>query len=863
MLWVASLTLLAALLALALDAGNLVQSGTNFQNAADAAAISAATATRQSSTLAQATTAATTAAEQVAQQAYGITGNWGTCTPPTGFTPNDPGDNCVAFDQYNLEATAVGTAVATITLSAPSNAAFGQPIVVDSTLSGLGTGAGGTITFSVIRTDINQAPLCTGSTAAGTAPVTGNGTYTNPAPGYIPTQTGYYWWQASYGGDANNAPVSTGCTEETVVGSGTPALTLSVPDAAPAGAPLPAGEISAVLSGASNPLSSDTITFDLYGPYLIATPPDCFTEVPAWTGSAAVTGNGPFSPGPTPALPALSQGNYWWYASFSGDTNNTPANSGCGPPLETVVPASGSPVLGISAPNYDTVGTVIPASAINGVLSGTTGATTGDTIIFDVFGPLGSAPVDCTTGGTQVGNSVPVSGDNTYNPTAGFTPTQVGEYWWYAYTTGDANNLPVNSGCQQLEMTVGLSVPTITVSAPSIGTDGTLITAADIAATLSSSSAGPPTGDITFSVFGPDAAPPTCTSGGAQVGLAVAVNGVNTYNPTAGFTPTQPGKYWWYASYTGDAKNLPSNSACGAAETTVGLTVPTVTVSAPNSDSTNTPIASANIVASLSGTSGSPAGGTITFWLYGPGARPSTCSGAGWTQLDAVPVSGDASYPSSAGFTPTQEGEYWWYAVYSGDTDNSPANSACATVETVVETAENLSMAAPSTGTVGAAISATATLSGPSTGIVGGNPQTACGGAPRCITFWVYGPGAEPTSCPGAPGTSWAQVGVPVGVTGYGSYPSDSFTPSAPGNYWWYAWYSGDGNDLPTDSGCGVAIWVQIPTQNVATLFGIGGGGGTFSRTAYAFGATTGDASQAYPGKGKLCFFPGTCNAAS
>ena len=35
MLWVASLTLLAALLALALDAGNLVQSGTNFQNAAD------------------------------------------------------------------------------------------------------------------------------------------------------------------------------------------------------------------------------------------------------------------------------------------------------------------------------------------------------------------------------------------------------------------------------------------------------------------------------------------------------------------------------------------------------------------------------------------------------------------------------------------------------------------------------------------------------------------------------------------------------------------------------------------------------------------------------------------------------------
>ncbi len=109
------------------------------------------------------------------------------------------------------------------------------------------------------------------------------------------------------------------------------------------------------------------------------------------------------------------------------------------------------------------------------------------------------------------------------------------------------------------------------------------------------------------------------------------VNGAKTYNPTAGYLPPTPGNYWWYASYTGDAENLPSNTACGISETTVGLSTPTLTISAPNTDSTSTNIPASGIVASLTGTSGASAGGTITFWLSVARAQPTTCPGStGW-----------------------------------------------------------------------------------------------------------------------------------------------------------------------------------------------------------------------------------------
>jgi PKD repeat protein len=109
-----------------------------------------------------------------------------------------------------------------------------------------------------------------------------------------------------------------------------------------------------------------------------------------------------------------------------------------------------------------------------------------------------------------------------------------------------------------------------TVAAPGAGKAGVVIPPSSIRAALSGATADA-TGEITFKVFGPRSTPPTaCTSGGSTVGAAT-VSGNGTYHPSAGFKPKKSGKYWWYASYSGDAANSPSHSACGrgmAARTT-------------------------------------------------------------------------------------------------------------------------------------------------------------------------------------------------------------------------------------------------------------------------------------------------------
>lgn len=109
---------------------------------------------------------------------------------------------------------------------------------------------------------------------------------------------------------------------------------------------------------------------------------------------------------------------------------------------------------------------------------------------------------------------------------------------------------------------VSKALPALSVSDPLGGIAGSPIPASSISATLAGGSA--PTGTIAFTVFGPQASPPSsCASGGTTVGTA-SVNGNGAYQSSAAFTPAAPGEYWWYASYGGDAGDEPAASACGA-----------------------------------------------------------------------------------------------------------------------------------------------------------------------------------------------------------------------------------------------------------------------------------------------------------
>jgi hypothetical protein len=88
--------------------------------------------------------------------------------------------------------------------------------------------------------------------------------------------------------------------------------------------------VTAQLTGATSS-AGGTITFGYFEQQ--NAPTDC--SDPTAAGTATVSGDGTYTVYFTPTLPA---GNYWWYASYSGDPNNTASTSLCGSGMpETMV----------------------------------------------------------------------------------------------------------------------------------------------------------------------------------------------------------------------------------------------------------------------------------------------------------------------------------------------------------------------------------------------------------------------------------------------------------------------------------------------------------------------------------------------
>ena len=152
--------------------------------------------------------------------------------------------------------------------------------------------------------------------------------------------------------------------------------------------------------------------------------------------------------------------------------------------------------------------------------------------------------------------SAPSFGTNAFYPsTGGLAYYNAGTSGWGALPSGTLSPFTLTA--------VPTSTPTtLTMTTPSSGTSGGAIAASSLSAVLASGSS--PTGTITITVFGPQSSAPTsCASGGTTVGTAT-VTGNATYNPSAGYTPSTAGDFWWYASYGGDSNNSASVSTCGS-----------------------------------------------------------------------------------------------------------------------------------------------------------------------------------------------------------------------------------------------------------------------------------------------------------
>jgi hypothetical protein len=282
------------------------------------------------------------------------------------------------------------------------------------------------------------------------------------------------------------------------------------------------------------------------------------------------------------------------------------------------------------------------------------------TITFRLFGPG-----DLTCAGTPAFMStVPVSGNGNYTSDP-FRPTALGTYRWIAAYSGDANNSPVSTACNDANESVfvfGTRRITLgTEASAGVKLGGQVLDTATLANGVS------PTGTITFRSFGPGDA--TC-AGTAAFTSTVSVSGNGSYT-SAPFTPTVVGTYRWTAAYSGDANNSPVSTVCNDAfETVVVTAVAVVTLTTRASHDVKLGRQVSDLATLANGVSPT---GTITFRLFGPGNA--TCTGAA-AFTSTRPVSGNGSY-TSAPFTPTVVGTYRWIAAYSGNANNSPVSTVC------------------------------------------------------------------------------------------------------------------------------------------------------------------------------------------
>jgi hypothetical protein len=236
---------------------------------------------------------------------------------------------------------------------------------------------------------------------------------------------------------------------------------------------------------------------------------------------------------------------------------------------------------------------------------------------------------------------------------------------------------------EEVTVCVGMVSPTIsTLVSPSWITLGS---SASDTATLASGYN--PTGSITFTIYSNSACSVLVDTLGP-----VSVSGNGNYG-SGSFTPSAAGTYYWIASYSGDSNNNPESTTCGA-ETLVVGTIASPTISTRLGWQSALTGQSNYDTATLSGET-STAGGTVTYYYFSNGA----CTAPG-TLVSTVTVK-NGIVPNSASVTFNTAGSFSWDAVYSGDTNNKGATSACEPFTVYAPQTLSFSSSGPSTLTQG------------------------------------------------------------------------------------------------------------------------------------------------------------------
>jgi hypothetical protein len=244
---------------------------------------------------------------------------------------------------------------------------IGSTMISDTdTVSGAfgAAGSGDLVTFNLYGPFDSAASVsCSGTPVHSSGPPLTGGTagsagqtWTATTDQFTPPRAGFYAWRvtADFGGDPNNTnptPNPTPCTGDgsEIVHITPVSPTLTTAQGSPSTILVDTTATvsdTGRLSGFVGLQSTDTMTFNLYGPFSGSSTPVCDTATNTNRVLGSVTGvvdsSGVATTGPQTFMPTAA-GTYYWVASFSGDVNNTTLNAtnvGCGEQSEAVVVTS-------------------------------------------------------------------------------------------------------------------------------------------------------------------------------------------------------------------------------------------------------------------------------------------------------------------------------------------------------------------------------------------------------------------------------------------------------------------------------------------------------------------------------------------
>jgi hypothetical protein len=747
-------------------------------------------------------------------------------------------DNALATSSCT-EQLIVNKAAPTLSTTLSGGGKSGKNISVDSgtavhdsaTLTGKTTDAGGTVTYTYYPT-LDACNSSTGGTTAGTKTVSAGSVPDSDTVTLTGAQTVY--WRASYSGDTKNDPVDSACDEILNVGKTATSLsTTLVDESGDVDTPGLQDGLLVVANGSSvhdtADLSDNTGTAGGTVTYSYYSDSGC-SEDEVVVSTENVT-NGVVDP--SDSVPFNQAGDYYWLANYSGDTQNGGSQSPCTELLTVDRAVTSLSTTLVDNNNSSNVGVPDGMLAVDaGTPVHDTATLTGATA--DVGGTIAYNVYTDSTCSTAFASPTPdpddVSAAGVPDSTS-LTLTAAGSYYWEAVYSGDPNNDPATSDCQE----VLVVAPVTAEGAPAI-TSETSATSVPVGqsvtdtATFVSPNGGELDGTVTFNVCGPSDSPPVCTTGGAPVaGVGNGrIDGTSSDTmQSRAFTPTEVGVYCFRVNYAPRSSSafvatshtnivIGEDGECFTA-TTAAPTVSTSLADA-SGDIGQTPTVQAPATVHDTATlqDATPdAGGTATYWYY---PNDPTCTTGGVQVGDPVTVDAGQIPPSDAVPFETA-GDYYWQVNYSGDTNNLPDVSTCGD-EILHVTDQNITSVTTLLSGGGQGPAKTISVPANTTVTDQATILNATAAATGTMTYRWY----ATDNCTGSPTiASTEDVDLDVGPVP----ASDGVPFSTPGVYSWRAQYSGDADNLGSTSPCDEILTVTEANPNTPTLTTSLDGGGS------------------------------------